>query len=324
MPPYHLQAGWPRPQEYHYTRHLPSGEDKWVWQDRNGKSQQELNKESKLNLKLPSSFNGLDRRKWKSFLAECLVHFQAKPITYKEDSSKIAFAAALLEGPALTHYTTTLQQNSQDVFFHSWNTFVARMGSMFGLVNQRAQAQRKVHHMRMREDERFSNFLTKFQEEAFDCGFNETALKAALRYTIADRLLTRLQYVQEPPGYADFINCLLQIDARYWEVRDSLDDRDRYRSGSNSSRYYSTRTGFSGGSDSNTGGNNNNSFRQGYRNKNIPKKKEVKKEQAKGAGTLYDDDPDTESDDNESRQRFRSRPLYGNRFQQQQQHPNTT
>jgi hypothetical protein len=70
--------------------------------------QQELNKEAKLNLKLPSSFSRTDRKKWKLFLAECLVHFQAKPVTYKKDSSKIAFAAALLEALALTHYTTML------------------------------------------------------------------------------------------------------------------------------------------------------------------------------------------------------------------------
>ena len=67
--------------------------------------------------------------------------------------------------------------------------------------------------MRMREDERFSNFLTKFQDDAFDCGFNETALKAALRYAIADRLINRLQYSQEPTSYADFVQHLLRIDA---------------------------------------------------------------------------------------------------------------
>jgi hypothetical protein len=186
MPYYHYHSSWPRPQEYHYTRQLPGGEDKWVWQEKNSKTQQDLNKESKLNLKLPSSFNGTDQRKWKLFLAECMVHFQVKPATYKDDSSKIAFTAALLDGFALTHYTTTLQQNPKDLFFHHWRTFVEHMGAMFGLVNQRAQAQQRVHHMRMREDERFANFLTKFQDDAFDCGFNETALKAALRYTIAD------------------------------------------------------------------------------------------------------------------------------------------
>ena len=289
MPPYHYRAGWPRPQEYHHTRHLPEGEDKWVWQDRNGKSQQELNRESKLNLKLPSSFNGMDRRKWKSFLAECLVHFQAKPITYKEDSSKIAFAAALLEGPALTHYTTTLQQNSSDPFFYDWSIFVERMGAMFGLVNQRAQAQRKIHHMRMREDERFPNFLTKFQEEAFDCGFNETALKAALRYTLADRILTRLQYSPEPKEYTEFVNLLLSIDARYWEIRDSLEDRDRSRG---TSRYYS---GYYGAN--NSGNNaNTNYYRSNFKKKSMNNRKFQKKEKAKGINTS-DDELDEEFED---------------------------
>ena len=296
MPPYHFNAGWPRPQEYHHTRHLPEGEDKWVWQEKNGKSQQDLNREAKLNLKLPSSFNGLDRRKWKSFLAECLVHFQAKPTTYKEDSSKIAFAAALLEGPALTHYTTTLQQNSTDRFFFEWSIFVERMGAMFGLVNQRAQAQRKIHHMRMREDERFPNYLTRFQEEAFDCGFNEVALKAALRYTLADRMLTRLQYSPEPKEYPEFVNLLINIDARYWEIRDSLEDRDRNRSGG--SRYYNSQAGYYGAS-SNA---NQGFYKQNYRRKNTNSKKFNRREKAKGVSTSEDDseeDSDTEDDESD-------------------------
>jgi hypothetical protein len=132
-----------------------------------------------LNLKLPFSFSRTDRKKWKSLLAECLVHFQAKPITYKEDSSEIAFTAALLEAAAL-------QQNPYNPFFSEWPVFVEHMGSIFGLINQRAQAQRKIHHMRMREEDHFTNYITRFQEEAFDCGFNETALKATLRSNLAD------------------------------------------------------------------------------------------------------------------------------------------
>jgi hypothetical protein len=115
-----------------------------------------------------------------------LVYFQAKPATYKDNSSKIAFAAILLDRFALTHYTTILQQNLKDLFFYHWRTFIEHMGAIFELINQRAQAQQRVYHMRMREDERFANFLTKFQDEPFNYEFNETALKATLRYTIAD------------------------------------------------------------------------------------------------------------------------------------------
>jgi hypothetical protein len=58
------------------------------------------------------------------------------------------------------HYTTTLQQNPYDPFFSEWPVFVEHMGSMFGLINQRAQAQRKIHHMRMREEDCFTNYIT--------------------------------------------------------------------------------------------------------------------------------------------------------------------
>ena len=166
---------------------------------------------------------------------------------------------------------------------------------MFGLVNQRVQAQRRVHHMRMREDERFSNFLTKFQDDAFDCGFNETALKAALRYAIADRLINRLQYSQEPTSYADFVQHLLRIDARYWEVRDSLDDRERLRSGRMSSRYYSAASNYYGSSNSNTGGTYNRNYnRPDYKKKQPNHRKFVKKEKAKGA--TIDDDTELETE----------------------------
>jgi hypothetical protein len=295
MPYYHYRSGWPHPQEYHYTRQLPGREDKWVWQEKNGKSQQELNKEAKLNLKLPSSFSGTDRKKWKSFLAECLVHFQAKPVTYKEDSSKIAFAAALLEAPALTHYTTTLQQNPYDPFFSEWPVFVERMGSMFRLINQRAQAQRKIHHMRMREEDHFTNYITRFQEEAFDCGFNETALKAALRSNLADRLLTHLQYSPEPKGYTDFVQLLLRIDARYWEMKDSLEDRERSRSSKANSQFYSSQSYYSNPSYNLGLQRNTNYSKQDYRKKNNQNRKLFKKEKAKGA-TTYDRDSDIDSE----------------------------
>jgi hypothetical protein len=50
----------------------------------------------------------------------------------------------------------------------------------------------------MSEDERFASFITRFQENAFDCGYNEAALKSALHNSIAERLISRLQYQPEP------------------------------------------------------------------------------------------------------------------------------
>jgi hypothetical protein len=58
-------------------------------------------------------------------------------------------------------------------------------------------------------DDRFSYFIIHFQEHAFDCGFNEIALKSALHNTLAERLLSQLQYQLEPTSYAGFVALLL-------------------------------------------------------------------------------------------------------------------
>jgi hypothetical protein len=186
-----------------------------------------MNRESKLNLKLPSAFSGKDRRKWKLFLAECAIHFQAKPKTYSDDVAKITFAASLLEDAALKHYTIMLQQQSDSKFFKEWPVFIANMGDMFGVPNQQHESQRILSHLKMSEDERFAAFITWFQENAFDCGYNEAALKSALRNSICERLLSRLQYQPELQTYGGFISLLLQIDSRYWDIYYDLGHRRR-------------------------------------------------------------------------------------------------
>jgi hypothetical protein len=79
----------------------------------------------------------------------------------------------------------------------------------------------------MSEDERFAAFITQFQENAFDCEYNEAALKLALRNAICERLLSRLQYQPELQTYGGFILLLLQIDSRYWDIHYDIYHRRR-------------------------------------------------------------------------------------------------
>jgi transposase-like protein len=106
-----------------------------------------LLEDAELNLKLLSAFSGKDRRKWKLFLAECAIYFQAKSKTYSDDVAKITFAASLLEDAALKHYTIMLQQQSNSKFFKEWPIFIANMGDMFGVPNQQHKLQRILSHL---------------------------------------------------------------------------------------------------------------------------------------------------------------------------------
>ena len=92
-----------------------------------------------------------------------------------------------------------------------------------------------------------------------------------------------------PTSYANFVQHLLRIDAQYWEVRDSLDDQEKSRSGCPSSRYYSASSNYYGNSNQNNNGTYNQNYsKQDYRKKPSNHRKFIKKEKAKGAITIED------------------------------------
>jgi hypothetical protein len=141
--------------------------------------------------------------------------------------AKITFAASLSEDAALKHYTIILQQQSDSKFFKEWPVFITNMGDIFGVPNQQHKSQRILLHLKMSEDERFAAFITRFQENTFDCRYNEATLKSALWNAICERLLSRLQYQPEPQTYGGFILLLLQIDYRYWDIYYNLSHKKR-------------------------------------------------------------------------------------------------
>jgi hypothetical protein len=176
---------------------------------------------------MPSPFSGNDCHKWKVFLAECRIHFQAKPKMYADPVARITFAASLLEDAALKHYTIMIQQQLNSDFFQDWTEFIKNMGDLFGTPNAEHDAQRIIQNICMCDDDRFSYFIICFQEHTFDCSFNEIALKSALHNALAERLLSRLQYQLELTSYAGFVALLLQIDQRYWEIQYDINNRCR-------------------------------------------------------------------------------------------------
>jgi hypothetical protein len=91
-----------------------------------------------------SPFSGNDHRKWKVFLAECGIHFQAKLKMYTDPVARITFAASLLEDAALKHYTIMIQQQLNSDFFQDWTEFIKNMGDLFGTPNAEHDAQRII------------------------------------------------------------------------------------------------------------------------------------------------------------------------------------
>ncbi|KAG5724661.1 hypothetical protein E4T56_gene3712 [Termitomyces sp. T112] len=146
-----------------------------------------LAQEGKLDIQKPEPFIGRDPRKWRIFLTQCLTMFQAKPITFQLESSRVAFAASYLQGIAFDHYTTLLWFDPNNPVLSNWLAFTQEFLSKFGVFDTVAEAEENLFNLRMHDNERFTTFID--------------VLRLAPKQTTYD-------------GYKVLIT---QVNQRYWE-----------------------------------------------------------------------------------------------------------
>ncbi|KAG5348303.1 hypothetical protein C0989_010716, partial [Termitomyces sp. Mn162] len=136
-----------------------------------------LAREGKLDIQKPEPFTGRDPRKWRIFLTQCLTMFQAKPITFQLESSRVAFAASYLQGIAFDHYTALLWFDPNNPVLSHWLAFTQEFSSKFGVFDTVAEAEENLFNLRMRDNERFTTFIVRFEREAYETGWNYNALR---------------------------------------------------------------------------------------------------------------------------------------------------
>ncbi|KAG5337482.1 hypothetical protein C0989_009540 [Termitomyces sp. Mn162] len=88
-----------------------------------------LAQEGKLNIQKPEPFTSHDPQKWQIFLTQCLTMFQAKPITFQLESSRVAFTMSYLQGIAFDHYTALLRFDPNNPVLSNWLAFTQEFSS---------------------------------------------------------------------------------------------------------------------------------------------------------------------------------------------------
>ncbi len=189
-----------------------------------------LSRENKLNIRVPEPFSGRDRRKWKPFLAECLMTFAAKPNTYGGERPKVVFAVSYLTDLAQKHYITLLQYQPHHPALYNWADFVQEFGNMFGNLNVKLEAERALSKIKMRERDNFHHHLTRFEIHAYESGWNFDALRFALQQSLPRRLKDALANMERrPETYQELRRVLSNLDQSYWEAQ-ADDEEEKTRS----------------------------------------------------------------------------------------------
>ncbi|KII94468.1 hypothetical protein PLICRDRAFT_79905, partial [Plicaturopsis crispa FD-325 SS-3] len=148
----------------------------------------------------PDAFTGRDRRKWKPFVAECLMTFQAKPVTYRDDRNKVAFAASYFKDLGQSHYISFIQHHLESRVLYEWDTscctaFTEEFARQFGVSNIRYEAQQQLSNLNMGERERFASHIIKFEEVGFETGFNTVGLHHALYRSLPFRIKKAMETI---------------------------------------------------------------------------------------------------------------------------------
>ncbi|KAG5328222.1 hypothetical protein C0989_010758 [Termitomyces sp. Mn162] len=145
--------------------------------------------------------------------------FQAKPITFQLESSRVAFAASYLQGIAFNHYTALLWFDPNNPILSHWLAFTQEFSSKFGVFDTIAEVEENLFNLRMCDNKRFTTFIIRFKREAYETGWNYNALQFALCRALPQWIKDVLCLAPKQTTYDGYKALVTQVDQCYWEDR---------------------------------------------------------------------------------------------------------
>ncbi|KAJ8457117.1 hypothetical protein ONZ45_g18443 [Pleurotus djamor] len=179
----------------------------------------EMQKEKMLELGRVEHFSGLDRSKWRGFIAACFVHFHSKPITYATDAAKIGFIRSHFksDGPAGLYSMELMTQRPLDPALWVWADFIAEFGTRFGPIDAEDSAGQEMQKYKMKDSEQYDQWSIEWERLAAATKWNESALVFQLRHNICPRLNNALANTANPPrDLAGLKAFFTSADRNYW------------------------------------------------------------------------------------------------------------
>src|SRR5271154_1735122 len=182
----------------------------------------------------PEEFDGRSSQKLKSFLVSCNNTFRGDPDIFANDDKRVTFALSYLRGSAQHHFDHQIEDEEEPHFvappwLNSWTYFVEELREMFPDPNSEATAEADLDNLRMRANQKFSDFLVEFNVLASQVNWGDRALRHRLKQALPDRIKDNLVLIQEPSGLLKWKHLVLSIDRHYWERQDDIRRESRLK-----------------------------------------------------------------------------------------------
>ena len=170
------------------------------------------------DVRSPDKFTGVDRTKFRTYIAQCRLVFRANPVKFNTDTKQVTYACSYLDGLAFQWYQNALELDEDPLWFDNWNLFKNELQSQFGEVNIEATAERNIRTLNMKTSDNITTYITKFHTLANNLQWNNEALVSEFRQGLAGRIKDELQHVERDHWTLNDLEArCLKIDYRYWE-----------------------------------------------------------------------------------------------------------
>ncbi|KAE9385978.1 hypothetical protein BT96DRAFT_1006525 [Gymnopus androsaceus JB14] len=144
--------------------------------------------------------------------------FTAKPTIYSTPQSRVTYASSWFTGAAARYYQNLVEREQRMIPrylapLHEWEAFVEAFSRLFGLYDEKLQAQSTLDQTFQKPVEPFADFIVRFEDAALLTGYNDEAMRWRLLDQIRFDLRSRLTLVGRiPTTFEQVVERLLELD----------------------------------------------------------------------------------------------------------------
>lgn len=167
----------------------------------------------------PSEFHG-DRLKLDAFLSQLSIYTSLRSSEFRNDSTKILFAASYLRSSAFAWFEPHLRSKdttSPSPLLDSYATFIEALQQTFGIIDPIPQYERQL--ATLKQTTSASQYASEFQRIASHLRWNDDALCFTFYKGLKDLVKDELARIEKPATLLELIEKAVRLDNRIFERR---------------------------------------------------------------------------------------------------------
>ena len=179
---------------------------------------------SSTKVKEPKSFDSTNPQKLCEFLVACSLVFVDHPDSFRCNEKMVHYAISYLKGTALDWFEPVIMGEVDNIpaWVNDYDTFIQELSDHFGPYNFCGDAKTALSNLAMRDSQRITRYIVKFNKLATHTNWNEPALRDKFFCGLPLHLHTNLLKSGKPKSLSKMCLKSQSYDQAYWVTKDEV------------------------------------------------------------------------------------------------------